>query len=134
MGSLAELLSTEDVEGCCHTDKPGCLPGPLCLPALPHVPLPLPALGPQRDPQAPHCRRGPGAPSEEEFACPGDGTYPNLQNACRSYYNCHSGEVWEVNCQPGLKFDGSIGQCNLGTVVDDSCNWSEDAIAIGKKQ
>ena len=32
-------------------------------------------------------------PSEEEFACPGDGTYPNLQNACRSYYNCHSGEV-----------------------------------------
>merc|ERR1712109_344049 len=134
MGSLAELLSTEDVEDCPLTDKPGCVPGSLSPPALPHVPLLLPTPCLQGDPQASRCRRGPGAPDEVEFVCPKDGTFPNLENACGSYFMCHGEKVWEVNCQPGLLFDGSIGQCNWESAVDDNCNWSEDAIAIGKKQ
>ena len=56
-------------------------------------------------------------PTEEEFVCPKDGMFPNLENACMSYYMCHSGKVWEVNCQPGLLFDGSIGQCNWDSAV-----------------
>merc|ERR1712117_541147 len=61
MGSLAELLSTEDVEDCPLPDKPGCVPGSLSPPALPHVPLLLPTPCLQGDPQATRGRRGPGA-------------------------------------------------------------------------
>lgn len=56
-------------------------------------------------------------PDEVEFVCPKDGTFPNLENACGSYFMCHGENVWEVNCQPGLLFDGSIGQCNWESAV-----------------
>merc|ERR1711981_632610 len=73
-----------------------------------------------------------GLPTPEEFVCPKDGTFPNLENACDSYYICSNGNVWERTCNPGLKFDGSSGQCNWAREVDENCNWHEDAISIGK--
>merc|ERR1711971_124781 len=73
-------------------------------------------------------------PSPNEFECPKDGTFPNLENACDSFYVCSNENVWEYTCDPGLKFDGSIGQCNWSDKIDDNCNWHEDAISIGKKQ
>merc|ERR1711981_265065 len=68
-----------------------------------------------------------------DYQCPGDGTFPNLEDACDSFFMCSGGNHHKMTCNPGLKFDGSIGQCNWEAEVDDNCNWSEDAIAIGKQ-
>ena len=32
-------------------------------------------------------------PSATEFVCPKDGTFPNLENGCESYYTCSNGKV-----------------------------------------
>ena len=32
-------------------------------------------------------------PTSTEFVCPKDGTFPNLENACESYYTCSNGKV-----------------------------------------
>jgi len=68
-----------------------------------------------------------------DFQCPGDGSFPNLENGCDSFFMCSGDKQYEFTCNPGLKFDGSIGQCNWEQEVDDNCNWDEDAIAIGKQ-
>merc|ERR1711936_1253720 len=66
-----------------------------------------------------------------DYQCPGDGSFPNLEDACDSFYMCSGGKHHKMTCNPGLKFDGSIGQCNWEQEVDDNCNWNDDAIAIG---
>ena len=47
-----------------------------------------------------------------DYKCPGDGTFPNLEDACDSFFMCSEGKHHKMTCNPGLKFDGSIGQCN----------------------
>ena len=47
-----------------------------------------------------------------DYECPGDGTFPNLEDACDSFFMCSEGKHHKMTCNPGLKFDGSIGQCN----------------------
>merc|ERR1712077_51665 len=73
---------------------------------------------------------------ETDFQCPGAGNYPNLEDACDSFFMCASSseKPVRITCNPGLKFDGSIGQCNWEYEVGTNCNWDEDAIAIGKHQ
>ena len=49
-------------------------------------------------------------PTEQEFVCPKDGTFPNLDRACRSYYNCHSGNVRRFMCwNISVKFSSGLG-------------------------
>merc|ERR1712209_383762 len=64
-------------------------------------------------------------PEENEFTCPADGLFPDVNSGCKAYYNCNGGQVWRYNCPPGLKFDASYGQtgsCNWEQMVDDNCN------------
>ena len=52
-----------------------------------------------------------------DYECPGDGTFPNLEDGCDSFFMCSGGQHHKMTCNPGLKFDGSIGQCNWEHVV-----------------
>lgn len=34
-----------------------------------------------------------GLPNEEEFACPGDGLFPDPNSGCKAYFNCQGSQV-----------------------------------------
>merc|ERR1712045_24159 len=136
MGSLTDQFAGERLEkdeGCCAAAGPQCqcLPGLLSPPSTSISSPPGSFLGLQRHSRLP---LGPLVIDlATDFQCPGDGSFPNLENGCDSFFMCSGDKQYEFTCNPGLKFDGSIGQCDWEQEVDDNCNWDEDAIAIGKQ-
>ena len=35
-------------------------------------------------------------PEENEFTCPADGLFPDVNSGCRAYYNCNGGQVHQA--------------------------------------
>lgn len=63
-----------------------------------------------------HCPTVPTTPphSTERNFCQGkqDGFYPNMENACRTYYHCRTGhKPLEYKCNAGQRFDSVTTQC-----------------------
>merc|ERR1712240_951067 len=66
-------------------------------------------------------------PQEGEilFDCKEAGSFPNRENACKSYFVCieqgNTGtfSVTERQCSPSLAFDVSLGVCNWEQAVTD---------------
>lgn len=63
-----------------------------------------------------------GLPNEEEFACPGDGLFPDPNSGCKAYFNCQGSQSWRFTCPPSLKFDATDNICRDGKDVSDNCN------------
>lgn len=62
-----------------------------------------------------------------DYQCPGDGTFPNLEDACDSFFMCSGGKHHKMTCNPGLKFDGSTGGCNW---EDEVLETSSSSLAL----
>jgi len=78
-------------------------------------------------PSAPVNRIGPAiAPVVVNFAdydCSGgDGTYPDFESGCETYYVCSGDRAWSYTCNQNMYFDASIGHCNVGSKVNEKCN------------
>lgn len=60
-------------------------------PYYPVIPVYVPVINP---------RAGPATspivielPEENEFTCPADGLFPDVNSGCKAYYNCNGGQV-----------------------------------------
>merc|ERR1712154_331292 len=63
-------------------------------------------------------------PEETDCECEASGSFPNRENACKSYFVCIEQEeggfsVTERDCNPSLAFDTSLGVCNWEQLVTD---------------
>jgi len=87
----------------------------------------MPSQAVVRAPSAPVNRIGPAiAPVVVNFAdydCSGgDGTYPDFESGCMSYYVCSGDRAWSYTCNANMYFDASLGHCNVGSKVNYNCN------------
>merc|ERR1711892_325336 len=67
----------------------------------------------------------PGEDGAVDYDCEEAGSFPNRENACKSYYVCieqpefGNFSVTERTCNPTLAFDASLGVCNWESAVTD---------------